>query len=830
MTTKKNKHYCIFKFKKQMRTKHLLFAMALPIAFAACTSDEFPETGSTVARGTLENIAIAVEDGASTRFAWENNAWTYETGDKFGAGVADPTLGTIANTYISNYVYTKQSNGKYSTTSTMTEGTYQFYSYPGFESKDSRSMIAFDLGEQIWDSQNPTKVVEDNQLFFSPLYELKAGEDNSTLQVTMYPYWAVAAFNIKNTSGKPFTLNQVVLNSGASQDFTVGGYISPEEVGKTGKYIYKLNDEGVFELPENVEIDNNAKTSAFWTSAFAATTDVAGNTLTPKKSKVVVVSCGKTVLANGESVVVYMNVPVGKYTNLSANIVFTDENGNAKQFDLTATEVVGIDKQDLKHGVTKAIFGLTTDKQMKAYSITAEDVKNATPAGHYISSKADFMTLLNGNHGTLEIYNMGNWGIDKEVADAITLYSGAGITFENEIEIDTEDACELPSKVHFKKGLVVASGEATLNASEVTGSINVAAGATLTLNEGTYAGVKLTNEGTLNLVNVPAANNSNGFAVTSTGALNNYSSKINGQITIKSGSLLLAMDEDLTTENYQTIPNIGTADKDHKIAIEIAEDVTVGTVAATVVSNEFVTLTNNGTITTLADNAGTVVNNGTIKTVTNKNGVITNNGVISALTANKGYIEMGSKDAELKGNANVNAGIINNTLGGWINGVTSASTPAKGYIYAEASKKPSFVCDLLVVNGGSIEEGDISGVDALILGSVGVNGEVTADGTWYVGLAQASTDKNLIEIAKKISGKNLTETDATKKAANFAAMNGATKLTFYETTTLGQGTSGYVTLENAASVLNRNNTQDAINISDDSTVGNWEGEDAEQNS
>lgn len=125
-----------------MRTKHLFMTMVLPLAFAACTSDEFEtiqnEGSSLAGRKALENVELSFGDDAYTRIAVENGNFTFEEGDGVGACLVDyysPTNKAedpaYKNYMLSEYIQTNYQylydGATWTTTAKMVEGNYVFY-------------------------------------------------------------------------------------------------------------------------------------------------------------------------------------------------------------------------------------------------------------------------------------------------------------------------------------------------------------------------------------------------------------------------------------------------------------------------------------------------------------------------------------------------------------------------------------------------------------------------------------------------------------------------------------------------------------------------------
>ena len=156
-----------------MKTNKILVALALPALFAACTAEEIvnqADNNALETRALLSDLVVNMESPVASRASWSEKdlAWgAWEEDDAFSGALVDATPGTVGNSLLTNYVYKKNAAGEWTTTSQMVEGIYSFYSYKGITAKNDRKPVAFDLTAQVADLDNPTKVIDDNQLFFS---------------------------------------------------------------------------------------------------------------------------------------------------------------------------------------------------------------------------------------------------------------------------------------------------------------------------------------------------------------------------------------------------------------------------------------------------------------------------------------------------------------------------------------------------------------------------------------------------------------------------------------------------------------------------------------
>ena len=543
-----------------MKTNKILMAVALPALLAACTAEEVVEQSPVAnlsGRAVLDsNFSVNVAEGIDSRFAWEGLNWKYEAGDQFGAGVVDPAeLGTISDaSMIGNYIFVKNAAGAYKTNSQMQEGTYMFYSYGGFDKKNVRSLVSFDITSQKTDLNEPEAMINEyaNQLMFSPLYEIEAEYSAEPMPLEFRSFWGVAAFKFKNNSGQTLRINQIVLKEAGASKFVVKGGINPKAINDAGlKYVYNekgakyngtegkanehnyvpvsvsnlIDDKDLTEAKrlEKIEDAYEAFEKAYYNTALSK--DVTGN----GSASFIAMNCQNYKMKHGETVTAYMLVPEHKGKNLSVEIMVVDEEDESwsvfvedENVDGTygmedSKEVEELDELAILRHKTNAIFGKTTDgKGMKTLSITEDDLQENS--GYYIDNNDALIDLINANLGKILVHNTGDTYIDAEVIKAIKEYTGTHVTFSNVIEIkdaealvddaDTETELAL-TQITFNGGAVV-KGESEKN--EIDGTVEfgknivfgagqtltIEEGANVTLNKGSYKNIK--NSGNLTIV------------------------------------------------------------------------------------------------------------------------------------------------------------------------------------------------------------------------------------------------------------------------------------------------------------------------------------------
>ena len=709
-----------------MRTKHVLMAMALPALFAACTSDEFveqPTQGSLDGREVLGNLTVNVAGDADTRFDWSTAGWTFEDGDQFGAAVTDPTtLGDISNEMmLGNYIFSKNGNG-YQTTSQMVEGTYLFYSYnqpESFVTKNTRDLIAFDLTTQTADLNDPEKAVSDNQLFISPLYFIEAenttAENTIALPLRFIPYYSTAAFRIKNSTGAAFNISQIVLEG----SFAAKGDINPKAL-ENNKLYYSVPDGGnAYDLtalnPDGKLTETQVE--AAYKKAYS-TADLSTN---PETVQSLVLDCNDYELANGKEVIAYMQVPVGKQTNMAASIIVkvgseskeirveNTARGNATEGYVIASN--GISTAEFTRTATKAVFGVD-GKNLKVLNVEKKNLREA--GGFYIRSNEELLEVLAEQRGDIKIYNVDDVKLNDELIEYMNSYYAGNVTFANPIAIAVEDADGLTvdSKVTFMSDVTVEKGIVSLGENVVVSDDEID-------EDGTHS---------------PKGNNVE--IVVESGKLILAGADVeDAKITVEKGELEVSaikggkaagITVEAGTLNFTSSQKIGTGliefvefvEKEGvKNALKVTAPANVPSIelgvhgGLTITKNTSMEISAKSTVKVFNAGAltinGSVVNNGTLTANTTETytlaatGSISNYGTISGIT-NNGTIKMMDKwDAALTLGTTTGDGYVDNTVGAKL---TATGNTVYSYNTGSISSISSDNVDVIVLHNAKVAD------------------------------------------------------------------------------------------------------------------------------
>lgn len=217
-----------------MRTKHLLWALALPAVFAACTNDDFESvTQSNDAlqgRPMAGDVKLNFDFGeADTRL---NSDFQFEVGDQIGATLMDeykengvsgynimglPAGGNVYSfvDYIqTNYRYTNTESG-WTNSNLLCSGNYFFY-YPYMTTLNTR--VAFEKylnPNQVLEANTSAagrEMINKNQMYIG--YKLVEGATEGSTQVlnvSMSPVFAFPYFEIMCTDSEPVTIQKIAL-------------------------------------------------------------------------------------------------------------------------------------------------------------------------------------------------------------------------------------------------------------------------------------------------------------------------------------------------------------------------------------------------------------------------------------------------------------------------------------------------------------------------------------------------------------------------------------------------------------------------------------------
>lgn len=247
-----------------MKTKHLLYSVALAGLFAACSDEEYvsgiAQSAQNADRPTVSNVSIEMGE-ANTRLEFNDaGSFVWEEGDSLCVmlmdenntgvryGSADKTekwnaLSWLQRYHLVDYVHTNYpfaydvSSGSFVTSANMLEGNY-FLAYP-YVSFTGQRQAYFDISKQKQignTSESRRKAYADNQRFIG-YAKLDAGSGASEIKANMMEVLAPVRINIRsqiNNEGQDkLQITKIVLmNDGFTSQYTINPTYAPYGDGK----------------------------------------------------------------------------------------------------------------------------------------------------------------------------------------------------------------------------------------------------------------------------------------------------------------------------------------------------------------------------------------------------------------------------------------------------------------------------------------------------------------------------------------------------------------------------------------------------------------------
>lgn len=236
-----------------MKTKHLLYSVALAGLFAACSDEEYvsgiAQSAQNADRPTVSNVSIEMGE-ANTRLEFNDlGSFVWEEGDSLCVmlmdenntgvryGSADQTekwnaLSWLQRYHLVDYVHTNYpfaydvSSGSFVTSANMLEGNY-FLAYP-YVSFTGQRQAYFDISKQKQignTGESRRKAYADNQRFIG-YAKLDAGSGASEIKANMMEVLAPVRINVRsqiNNEGQDkLQITKIVLmNDGFTSQYTI---------------------------------------------------------------------------------------------------------------------------------------------------------------------------------------------------------------------------------------------------------------------------------------------------------------------------------------------------------------------------------------------------------------------------------------------------------------------------------------------------------------------------------------------------------------------------------------------------------------------------------
>lgn len=646
----------------KMRTKQYLAALCLPLAFAACSDEEFvTDTPSLGNRGTV-NVTINAEkpwfDGINTRMTIDGNKFMWEKDkDMIGAALVDggsATPGNIIDEVYTNYAFTAQSNGAVSAfngKSPIAKGHYLFY----YSYADHLGREKMDLSVPVQEYNVEAATAENGKnalqqavgymKMISPIVDLSDNgvkyEDaqNYDLNLSFVNLYTVVKVNISAANIKEGTtpkIQKVTLNASGN------GFVKTATANMQAISASKAN----VVAPEAETKQINGEEMA---SAIDAIEELVGGASDGTVATIYgdvengpaeLNIKGDLALSETEKTELYILVPKGKYNN-GLTLEITTSEGTYKR------EITKPQAGDLVLG--NAIQPIAAELDFNA--------NVALPKKFSIATATDWNNAIDfiNNHAKS--------------------YIGA-----EDIEFDLTADVTVASLPDFKVNVTGArtltlSGNNTIKENKVTSSsatLAVAAGATLTLDVEKCDFAEILNNGTLNV------NASQDKKITNYGTMN-----VVGDATLSAGLDNGKADGPRTSEAVEG-------------AINVAEGKTL-TIADVIMKNFAGTITVDGTLTNnvASDNTAKIIIgkegklNGSAA-IKNAKGIIENSGTLAVAVTNENGTVIAKDGGKGNSTSAINKGIV------IVENVTTFAELSGGNVYSfgSASDAPSVATEV----------------------------------------------------------------------------------------------------------------------------------------
>ena len=762
-----------------MKTKHFLWALALPAVIAACTNEDLVVT-QPQENPALDNRPMAgkvkVDFGVGEVMTRLDENFNFELGDEIGAtlmdeykadgvsgdqiwGVSDKRYDFV-NYIQTNYRYTNTDNG-WENSNLLCAGNYFFY-YPYTATLNTRTAFEKYLNPNQELTANTSagghKLVNDNQMYVG--YQLVEGAtegSTSVLNVTMQPVFAFPLFTLMCTDSEPVTIQKIALQlQDKSHNLPLVATVQPEtNATNAGKVV-----NGVTYIDYSQD-----PTLAVSMSEGPAKLDKQAVTGT---RQIQVTFPEGTTTKNGQKVQTYMVIPAGKYSgtyNLRAGEYGTAElliytNKGVVTADLSAahenTGSTGSQNNVTNDVALGEVYG-DIEKMPNGYrvvNITFDEVAITKPAEFTATSTEDLDTYLEWYAqigGESDLYVKSTSEKTELSADAvailaknknITLNVLGDITIAEDVASADFDAANieflgcgvsstlsynsnnLPTGVQTKQGTQTVTNKADINVPVLDKDVTLVNEGTITLSVVANAYVnKFENNGTMNITAPNAQStvqleNLHAGYFTNNGELNmNGNVKLTGAIGVLNNNEVNILSGAVNGK----IANGFTADGESYTngVINVAEGAT-WTIVGTTAYNKGI-INNNGAISVTSSGK---FENFVAQCYGTKGATfeptINNYGSIRNIT-NNGIVKMASESASYSTVAITGAtGKVDNTICN--NQITASSTET---IYCEVSAPKTFTeVNEMVANSGSQLVRFVEGANTLT-----IDATVAQDGT-----------------------------------------------------------------------------------------------------
>ena len=657
-----------------MKTKVLLSALCLPVAFAACSNEELIEMNAN--NNDVMNrkvVDLEVLAGIDSRLSVnEAGKFQWDADDQVGAVLVDhATQWTAGSAHIGNNRWDYNGSNSFSTDGTTVEGAWMFY-FPYQASNSKRGNIVtapVAIKNQEYDADGNKMLANDFRI--SPIYFINAAETKAEIDLGLQSVYGYGMINA--TFAEDVTIEKVLINSEDKTNiFNNQLTIDYSKVATLASMNYAKMENADEELvPQELGGDANA----IWNSAEDKTPNLT--------------------LALAEM----------QEWGLGADGIEGTEDDAAYTADKLHHVISGTGTTTTNHILVDCGEGVTTTNKVFKSRVLL-------PAGSYAKN--------------IDVYFYTNKGIYKydlngTDANPLLVKRAATVNLHNIHKVKGTEETPAPTTIDFTEAEVVSQAPIltpndlirVINAVTTPGALNVTEwildAAEAVIDDAVVAAL----EANTNVTSLTVGNINITAAGTEEGAAKISKLNSNGIVTVKSGAnvvfdgaqnifstLAIEAEASVEAKSYTSLPTVNTAGtfKVTKAAFGSALNVTAGTVdiqsatsgagawnitAGTVSINSNlnktagnISVAANGifevaddktlTITSNLSNAGTINLSGTISTIYSNTGTINmiedTKALVNELTTNTGKIYT-CADSEITVVANNEGGEIYYTSG-----------------------------------------------------------------------------------------------------------------------------------------------------------------------
>lgn len=450
-----------------MRTKQCLAALCLPLAFAACSNEDFvTETPSLGERGTVDVTINAQKpsfNDANTRMSInENNQFVWEKDvDMIGAAMADgATAGTIGNDVLVNYPFTAQSSATssaFNAKSSISTGNYLFYY--GYKDVVDRKKLDLSMPAQAYkveDEKTPIQQAANQMKMISPIVNLANGvtyadAQSYNLNLSFVNLYTMVKVNIRSTNipeGVSPKVQKITLNSKTSgKGFVKKAYADLTAIAGNAKENVVTPDNKTKQIPADkmskaLETVGELVSTLDGSTGISAIYDQAGVDAADKYGPAVLSVEGDLQLSETEPTTLYILAPKGTYNDGLELTVETSEGTYTRSISKPADE-------DLEFADDVWAFGADLNFKLDGTGNVVLpggfDIANADDWNHAV----DFMT----NHAVAYINKQVEFKLEKDITIPslpifnVKISGNKTLTIKNDFTFNKDNQNQFDAKV-----------------------------------------------------------------------------------------------------------------------------------------------------------------------------------------------------------------------------------------------------------------------------------------------------------------------------------------------------------------------------------------------